>query len=189
MVYNTQIISRKNRMYKIILALVIIALMIPLQVLADNAAAQNSSTPAAADAPAANIPGIVYEKQYCPQASSLKLSQDLWWTAPGDWKSDSQSFVSEIDHFIGVQWTGINVGKVICLYRGKGKANFPVAMIRETLVPEPSGNLWGPNQQGQRSCQSDEITDCPFLSEKNKKVGPDIYNQLEFFKNKNDSDQ
>lgn len=154
---------------------------------ASNFASNTTTSAPDAESPPA-IPGIAYVKQYCPAAEALTLSQDLWWTAPGDWKSDSQSFVAEIDRFIGAQWSGINIGKVICLYTGKGKANFPVALIRESLVPEPTGNLWSPNIQGQRNCQTNDVTDCPFLTETAKKTGQDVYKELEKFKGPSNSD-
>lgn len=130
------------------------------------------------------IPGSTYKKDFCPAANTLKVDQDLWWTAPGDWKSDSQSFAKSIDHYLGAHWSGINVGKVVCLYVTADKNAFPIALVRENLVPSPTEGLWGPVLNGEKDCRSYDVKDCPFLIEQEEKVGPNIYKDLDFFKDK-----
>jgi hypothetical protein len=168
-----------------------------IMVLCSRAWATSSVAPASNPSPTINssttaapvIPGTSYKKDLCPPANTLTVDQDLWWSAPGDWKSDSQSFAKSIDHYIGAHWSGINVGKVVCLYVSGDKSSFPIALVRENLVPAPSEGLWGPLLNGEKDCRSYDIKDCPFLIEQEEKVGPDLYKELDFFRNKSqDSD-
>lgn len=121
-------------------------------------------------------------KVSCPDINQLKLEKDLYWVGPGDWKSYSESFVKEISYFAGAQWVGVNVGKIICLYKGKDHTMFPVAIERETLVTQPTGGKWGPDEGGYVNCRSQLIRDCVFQIETAAAPPKDLYKELESFK-------
>ena len=76
-------------------------------------------------------------KSTCPQLADLHY-KNLRWYGPGSWKSQNQSFVRKIDVFTGAQWIGINVGQVICVYRGRTDIDFPVTLSRTYLVGVPA---------------------------------------------------
>jgi hypothetical protein len=117
----------------------------------------------------------------CPSVSEL-TKHELWWSArDGAWRSYSQSFANEIDHFLGSQWLGINVGKVICLYQGKDVFDFPIALepSQDVLVLEPTTTTWKLEHAGYRFCKSTNVVDCPFFTKKKEQV-KDIYEQLHY---------
>lgn len=119
--------------------------------------------------------------QYCPKESDLRKS-GLWWTAlNGSWRSYTQSFAKEIDSFIGAQWVGVKVGKVICIYRGKGGMDFPLALeqIYVAAVLEPTGVVWGPLTQGYKFCKSTNVADCLFFT-RPKETVTEIYEQIKY---------
>ncbi len=128
------------------------------------------------------IPNVKFETLHCPAVNQLKRNTNLVWEGPNGWKSYGESFSAEVDHFINAQWIGVNVGKIICIYAGKGKATFPISIEREDLVTNPAGGKWGRDEGGYKNCHSMKASDCPFLIEKPKAVG-DIYQEIDFYKN------
>ncbi len=101
--------------------------------------------------------------QFCPSIDQLvKDPQKLTWSAAGGWQGYQQSFASSILTFTGVQWAGIQVGQVICTYKGKEKDTFPIQLVYNKLVLQPSGGAWGQNMGGYINCTSANVNDCPF---------------------------
>lgn len=124
----------------------------------------------------------------CPTPNKL-VKEGLLWHAPGGWVSYGESFDTQVEHFKGAEWIGINVGKIICLYKGDKRLGFPIALEQKyhKLVPEPSGFQWSKNKGGYRECTSRDIKECPFLFEEPSKK-EDIYENLDFFKGKQNID-
>jgi hypothetical protein len=118
---------------------------------------------------------------YCPLISELVKENLLWSARSGLWKSYSQSFAKEIDRFIGAQWIGVNVGKVICLYQGKGSFDFPIALepAKAILILEPKGDTWRIERDGYKICKSINITDCPFFT-KIEEGDVDVYENIKY---------
>ncbi len=125
------------------------------------------------------------KKLYCPDVSKLKKI-NMFWGAPGGWRSYSESFVNVIDSFSGAQWIGVNVGKMLCVYRSKSTFEFPVVLQNDTLTPIPEGEKWIVTKEGYRNCISGDILECPFKFEEQKTEKTDIYKELDFFKGKKD---
>lgn len=153
-----------------------------------NTTPTTSNTPAQTAAPTSQyLQNYKFEQQFCPLATELTKDADLIWHGPNHWKAYSQSFANEVGGFIGAQWTGVNVGKVFCIYKAKDKVTFPITLERNVIIPSPTGGLWGPNQAGRKNCHSTEVTDCPFLIELPKEQYQDIYQSIDFFKEKSDT--
>ena len=116
---------------------------------------------------------------FCPKAETL-YKEKLLWYAHGGWKSDTPSFVNHIVVFVGAQWIGVNVGKIICLYTGGQKEAFPVAIERDNLTNSPVTGSWGKNLGGYKTCHGSKVTDCPFVSavQTGVEVKTDIYKGL-----------
>lgn len=99
---------------------------------------------------------------YCPAPSSLVLNKTSW-SAPGNWKSYQVSFIKHINRFLGAQWTGIHVGRMICLYGGDNPNDFPVQLVLPTLAQEPTLPIWEPIKNNSSNCISthNQVCDCP----------------------------
>lgn len=119
---------------------------------------------------------------YCPEVKDLK-NHAMIWHAGTKWRSYSPSFVKKIKEFVGAQWIGINVGKVICLYRGAEKITFPVALepVHPVLVPTPKGEHWTPipHRSGYRQCFSNKVAGCPFTQRQSRNTG-NIFQQIKY---------
>ena len=125
---------------------------------------------------------------FCPEPDQL-VRHGLWWEAGKLWKSYSQSFVQDIDSFIGAQWIGINVGKIICLYKGKQRITFPVALepVHPLLVISPTAPNWITTEHDYKKCTSNDVKDCPFNIRK-PKVFDNLYDQIKYRLNPNDQE-
>lgn len=140
--------------------------------------------PAAAPAPNPPAPQVQTSPQalasYCPPVSAL-VKEGLWWRSGTNWKCFNQSFVNEIDSFIGAQWVGVQLGKVICMYQGKNTFDFPIALEPITPVPviEPDGAGWSSNINGYRLCKSTNNMDCAFYVKVETKP-KDIYEEIQY---------
>ena len=125
-----------------------------------------------------NAPAPTSLTQYCPTPDQLvKDPTALTWSAPGGWQSYQQSFSTAIGQFSGVQWAGIKVGQVICTYKGTEKDSFPIQLVYNKLVFEPSGNSWGQNMGGYINCPSSSVNDCPFQVQLTQEVN--VYKEAE----------
>lgn len=118
----------------------------------------------------------------CPPIEKL-IKKELFWGAPGGWRSYSQSFVNTIESFSGAQWVGVEVGKMLCVYKGKESFDFPVVLQNDTLTPAPKGNKWISQRGGYVNCLSSIVDECPFQVKEEKQDMQEIYKGLEFKKN------
>jgi hypothetical protein len=126
----------------------------------------------------------VLQTVYCPLPSQLIKNGLFWGTPTGNWKSYTESFNQQILSFVGAQWVGVNVGKMICIYKGNLSLSFPIILQNDTLAQIPQGNLWGVDIGGYRSCHSTSVLDCPFIVKTEKMNIQDVYKSLDFFKGK-----
>lgn len=139
-------------------------------------------------APAQMVPQAVSASQdYCPSAEKLTKT-DLFWNAPGGWVSYGESFDTKVTQFVKAEWIGINVGKIICIYKGDKRFAFPIALEQKhtKIVPSPTGHFWSKDLGGHKVCISQHSKDCPFQFERPKQE-EDIYKGLDFFKGKSDN--
>ena len=110
-----------------------------------------------------NAPTPVSLVQYCPSIDQLnKDSAALTWSAPGGWQSYQKSFAVKINRFTGAQWSGIQIGQIICTYGSNEKGTFPIQLLYNKLVFQPTGGAWGQNMGGYINCKSNDLNDCPF---------------------------
>jgi hypothetical protein len=123
---------------------------------------------------------------FCPEPKHL-VKKDLFWQTPNGWVSYGESFDKHVTKFIGAEWKGINVGKIICIYKGDKLIGFPIALEQKhtTLVPMPTGVQWGKDLGGRKECfaVNNNIKDCPFIFEKPVEAG-DVYEELDFHRGK-----
>lgn len=158
----------------------------------DNQAQTNSEKTSTAAPPAesqAKTASSPDQPAYCPLASELKRTPYKTWQAGAGWRGYEQTIVTQIQSFIGAQWTGIKIGKIICLYQGKGAADFPIA-LEERFVPGKGSNLivepvtpnWSAKVQGYRFCKSSNVADCPFFRLETEKTesGQKLYEQINY---------
>lgn len=151
----------------------------------------NTGTPAATTANQGTAETTTTKSLYCPAIIKLKKI-DMFWGAPGGWRSYSESFVNSIASFSGAQWIGINVGKMVCVYKGKETFEFPVVLQNDTLTPTPEGGKWvkkattAADASGYINCLSNDVLDCPFKFEEQKTDMKNVYKNLNFFKDKPD---
>lgn len=159
-----------------------------------NTATQSASPTPASPAVSQPQQSLVTEngQQYsiqqilCPKPSELVKNGLYWGTPVGGWKSYAESFDTSITSFQGAQWVGVNVGKMICIYKGNLAMAFPITIQNDTLAQTPSGGLWGNDLGGYRNCHSSNMADCPFTIKNQVTNMQDIYNSLDFFKGKPD---
>ena len=128
------------------------------------------------------IPAIEAEQTptYCPSPDKL-VKNGLWWHVDNSWKSYSESFVEKVTDFIEVQWIGVKVGTVICLYKGKDEFDFPVALepTYPMTVLAPTGSAWQTTKEDYKKCVSNNVQDCPFYQQK-KATTADLYEQIKY---------
>ncbi|MFA6409226.1 MAG: T4SS-associated protein EirA [Gammaproteobacteria bacterium] len=136
-------------------------------------AATEPTNTATSDAGVWQVP--VAGKEYmCPNVQDLTRQNLRWASGDGKWTSFSESFSSTLEVFLGAQWMGVRVGKIICLYKGKGSFDFPVALetSKHTLVLDPLGKTWKQEKKGLKTCMSYNVADCAFtVVEKDNDVG------------------
>jgi hypothetical protein len=129
---------------------------------------------------------VILQTIFCPLPSQLVKNGLYWATPTGNWKSYSESFDATVTTFVGAQWIGINVGKMVCIYKGNLAMSFPITLQNDTLTQIPTGGNWGTDQGGFRNCHSTNTTDCPFITRVSAKNMQQIYQSLDFFKGKPD---
>jgi len=118
--------------------------------------------------------------RYCPLAKELER-QNMSWEIGKVWKSYGESFVSKIDGFVGAQWVGIKVGKIICLYKGENNNDFPVALeqVKSRIILEPSGTHWSALVNNHKFCKSGNVFDCPYYVQVEVPI-THIYKEIEY---------
>lgn len=164
----------------------------PAPTLAAASQTNSSTTPAAAPAPTAAKKADNTEIIYCPEIDRI-IKKELFWGSSGGWRSYAQSFVKELETFVGAQWVGIKVGKMLCIYRGSEGMTFPVILQnskltampkREKLPKSEKYNQWGSYTNGYVNCNSVSVYDCPFIGRTKNVDIEEAFEELDFFKDK-----
>jgi hypothetical protein len=173
----------KMKPFVSILILLLAIWVVPLE--AQSLLVNNNQTPLTTNS-ASQAPNdaVSIQTVYCPQPSQLIKSGLYWGTVVGGWKSYSESFDQRIASFVGAQWVGINVGKMICIYKGNLAMSFTIPLQNDTLSQVPTGGLWGKDLGGYRNCHSTNVQDCPFVVKTETVNMQQIYRSLDFFKGK-----
>lgn len=130
------------------------------------------------------------EMVHCPEVEKVMHDPktNLW--GVGDWVSDEASFENKVVSFQGAQWVGANLGTVICVYKSDSPTSFPITIQNTTLAPAPTSSNWGKYENGRKNCppypseEAVDVNDCPFYFPKKQTTPENIYQQLDFFKNK-----
>lgn len=121
------------------------------------------------------------QTQFCPKREDLFKQGVYWTTKDGKWRNYTYSSADKIINFIGAQWAGIRVGKVICLYYTNEAVSFPLAIEQVTSqgTSEPSGLGWSSLSGNHRFCKSASIADCGFYYEAPKDLG-NLYDEIKY---------
>jgi hypothetical protein len=127
---------------------------------------------------------VTQQTFYCPSPQELVKNGFYWGAATNGWKSYSESFDTSVVSFVGAQWVGIKVGKMVCIYKGNLALSFPITIQNDTLAQAPQGGMWGQDQGGYRNCRSTNMLDCPFIVQSQSVNIQQIYKSLDFFKGK-----
>lgn len=128
--------------------------------------------------------GVAMDKltpNYCPGPHVL-VKQDLkWLSQDGRWETYTPSSATEILNFIGAQWLGIKVGKIICLYQTNEEVSFPLALeqTRYQAILEPQGAGWSSLINSHKLCKSASTADCPYYVEPPRDVS-NIYDEIKY---------
>lgn len=117
---------------------------------------------------------------FCPEPQML-VNKNSYWEVNDAWRSDTQSLGTKITSFIGTQWFGVNVGKIVCLYKEDVKLGFPVALItiHPVIILDPEGAHWTVAKEGYKQCASGDVKDCPFYQKKQEDMS-NIYEQIKY---------
>lgn len=119
--------------------------------------------------------------QACPQPEELINQAGTWITKNGRWKCYTPSTASKVTSFLGAQWAGIKVGKIICLYQTNEAVGFPLAVeqVSSKSILEPSGVGWSASTSDRRYCKSVNVADCSFVEAPERDTS-DIYKEIEY---------
>jgi hypothetical protein len=120
-------------------------------------------------------------KLFCPQAEVLIKEKEFWITQDNKWKNYTPSTATRVTSFLGAQWSGIKIGKIICLYQTNEAVGFPLAVeqMSSQAILEPSGDGWSALTGNRRFCKSASIADCSFLPEPQRDTS-NIYKDIEY---------
>lgn len=120
-------------------------------------------------------------KQFCPQTEDLIKQETFCTTKDNRWKSYTPSTASKVQSFLGAQWAGIKIGKIICLYQTNEAVTFPLAVeqVSSQSILEPSGGGWSALTKNHRFCKSTSVADCSFSPEP-PRDNSNIYKDIEY---------
>lgn len=120
---------------------------------------------------------------YCPLANELTKEQ-VHWVVGNKWFSYGESFAKEVGAFVGAQWIGIKVGKIMCLYQGKEGFDFPIVLeqVKSKIILEPIGPHWSSLVENHKLCKSSNVFDCQFYIKPAEDLG-NIYEQIKYREN------
>lgn len=123
---------------------------------------------------------ITLEEQFCPPVTSLVQDPEKkTWSAPDNWYSLNPSFLRTLTRFVGAQWIGVGVGRIICTYASAEQSSFLVDLQRNNLVSMPVGGLWSKDKGGYKDCFASDVRQCSYSAI--KRVAPkDVYEQIDF---------
>lgn len=82
----------------------------------------------------------------CPKVNEL-YKQGMRWKTDSGWKGYQDSFADNIRGFLGAQWKGVGIGRVICIYSSDDDNEFPIQIATTQLVKRPEYPLWEDNSQ------------------------------------------
>jgi hypothetical protein len=104
-----------------------------------------------------------------------------WITKDRKWENHTPSSATKILNYLGAQWIGIKVGKIICLYQTDEAVSFPMALenTRSLSVVEPRGAAWSALIDNRKFCKSANVADCRFFLEQPKDIS-NIYKEIEY---------
>ncbi len=102
---------------------------------------------------------------YCPKSTYLtKDPVKLTWSAnQNTFRSYDFSFAKTIDHFVGAQWVGTQVGQITCIYKAFPKTSFPILLIYHALALNPKGGAWTKDLGGYKNCNTLDRKACAFI--------------------------
>ena len=80
----------------------------------------------------------------CPSPREL-YKQEMRWQTDSGWKGYQDSFAHKISHFMGAQWKGVGIGRVICLYKSDDENDFPIQIATTALIRRPVYAYWDHN--------------------------------------------
>jgi len=120
-------------------------------------------------------------KLFCPQVEALNKQKEFWVTQDNKWKNYTPSTATKVTSFLGAQWSGIKIGKIICLYQTNEAVGFPLAVeqMSSQAILEPSGGGWSALTGNRRFCKSASIADCYFFAE-TQRDNTNIYKDIEY---------
>ncbi|MDC3181015.1 T4SS-associated protein EirA [Gammaproteobacteria bacterium] len=100
----------------------------------------------------------------CPEPSEL-IKDGLKWRTQKGWKGYQDSLATEISKFLGAQWKGVGLGRIICIYAAADSRDFPIQISSERLVQRPTLPRWEDNPKSNLiNCISinGSTCECPF---------------------------
>lgn len=107
----------------------------------------------------------------CPSIKELYKTNMRWKTDNG-WQGYQDSFANEIKSFMGAQWKGVGIGRVICIYSPKDDNEFPIQIATTQLIIRPEYAYWENNPKSDEiNCKSSTSNpcDCQFSFYKEEK--------------------
>lgn len=118
----------------------------------------------------------------CPAPSELVLNKkDSTWSAHSGWEPQSPSFVTKVTTFLGAQWSGVQIGKISCIYSGLPKGTFPIAISYSKLTYDPTTSMpkkysvgWNSRKKNVLFCYAHDRKTCPILLALRKQEGSDM---------------
>ena len=105
---------------------------------------------------------LVGDLTVCPDVSSLKRDSEMYWHAPGGWRSYNISFSRELYSLVGVQWQGDKVGNIFCQYKDNSQLTFPVSLQAPGIYLRPNGSWQQLNKNNAMNCELQDLTLCKF---------------------------
>lgn len=106
---------------------------------------------------------LVNDLVSCPQVSELTKDANMYWHAPGGWRSYNISFSKELVRLVGVQWQGDKVGNIFCQYKDRSKLTFPVALQAPGIYLRPIGEWSSSGEESSAiDCKANDYSACKF---------------------------
>ena len=119
--------------------------------------------------------------QFCPQSEQLIKKDNKWVTKDNKWESFTHSSATKILGFLGAQWVGVKIGKIICLYQTNEAVAFPLALEQHHSQPvlAPSKYGWSALANNRKFCKSASVADCAYFTLP-QKDSSNIYKEIEY---------
>ena len=119
--------------------------------------------------------------QFCPLPDAMVKKDGKWLTKNGKWRSYTPSTATKVSGFLGAQWVGIKVGKIICLYKTNETVEFPLALEQKhsDSILEPSNYGWSALANNRKFCKSANVADCAYFAQPQQDI-TNIYKEIEY---------